>query len=100
VALAAQSVEAPAQAPVRLFDRRKTREAARLNGYRRPIMVAGNGTTLTAKSLVDRFGRSLENGAESQVNDNGRGNGHAAHETSDGDDKRPAVAAADTTRSS
>lgn len=46
--------------PVRLFDRRKTRESARLNGYRRPTVVAGNGTTINGAALVDRFGRRLD----------------------------------------
>jgi RNA polymerase subunit RPABC4/transcription elongation factor Spt4 len=66
--------------PVRLFDRRKTREASRLNGYRRPIVVNGNGTTLTGASLVDRFGRKLDN-AEDDVAMNGNGslNGNGQH---------------------
>jgi hypothetical protein len=59
--------------PVRLFDRRKTREASRLNGYRRPIVVNGNGdgSTLTGAALVDRFGRKLDNADEVAVNGNG-----------------------------
>ena len=48
------------QAPVRLFDRRKTRESARLNGYRRPVAVNGFGASLTTAALVDRFGRKLD----------------------------------------
>jgi RNA polymerase subunit RPABC4/transcription elongation factor Spt4 len=65
--------------PVRLFDRRKTREASRLNGYRRPIVVNGNGTTLTGASLVDRFGRTFGKGGE-EISSDGQGsvngNGH------------------------
>lgn len=85
-AAAAAAIETPTVAtaqqspmpapPVRLFDRRKTRESARLNGYRRPMPVNGNGTTLTAAALVDRFGRSLDNGgSEVAANGNGASNG-------------------------
>lgn len=68
--------------PVRLFDRRKTREASRLNGYRRPIVVNGNGTgaTLTSAALVDRFGRTLDNvDGEVAANGNGSANGNGHH---------------------
>lgn len=70
--------------PVRLFDRRKTREASRLNGYRRPIVVNGNGTTLTGASLVDRFGRKLDNAEDGvAVNGNGSSNGNGHHSEED-----------------
>src|SRR5215218_3478400 len=72
-------VAAVTQAPVRLFDRRKTRESARLNGYRRPVAVNGFGAPLTTATLVDRFGRKLDQ-AESAQSTNGHespnGNGH------------------------
>jgi len=72
-------VAAVTQAPVRLFDRRKTRESARLNGYRRPVAVNGFGAPLTTAALVDRFGRKLDQ-AESALSTNGDGspssNGH------------------------
>jgi RNA polymerase subunit RPABC4/transcription elongation factor Spt4 len=55
-----QSSAAPPP-PVRLFDRRKTREASRLNGYRRPTMINGNGSSANGGgALVDQFGRSLD----------------------------------------
>jgi len=65
-------------APVRLFDRRKTREAARLNGYRRPTSLTANGSTNGGVALVDRYGRSLEHD-EIAVNGNGSPNGHDAN---------------------
>ena len=46
--------------PVRLFDRKKTREASRLNGYRRPTMLNSSGLMSGGGSLVDRFGRTLD----------------------------------------
>jgi len=63
--------------PVRLFDRRKTREAARLNGYRRPTSLTTNGSSNGGVALVDRYGRSLEHD-EIAVNGNGSSNGHVA----------------------
>lgn len=63
--------------PVRLFDRRKTREAARLNGYRRPTSLTANGSSNGGVALVDRYGRSLEHD-EIAVNGNGSSNGHVA----------------------
>jgi RNA polymerase subunit RPABC4/transcription elongation factor Spt4 len=68
--------------PVRLFDRRKTREAARLNGYRRPTSVNGNGLTISSAALVDRFGRKLEPDAQEASN----GNGHNGHLLPDEDE--------------
>jgi RNA polymerase subunit RPABC4/transcription elongation factor Spt4 len=72
--------------PVRLFDRRKTRESSRLNGYRRPLVSNGNGTTLTGAALVDRFGRKLDH-ADDEVGANGHassnGNGHHNAESND-----------------
>lgn len=58
--------------PVRLFDRRKTRESSRLNGYRRPIVVNGNGATISGAALVDRFGRTLDGDGE-PIASNGTG---------------------------
>jgi RNA polymerase subunit RPABC4/transcription elongation factor Spt4 len=73
------TVAAVTQAPVRLFDRRKTRESARLNGYRRPVAVNGFGAPLTTAALVDRFGRKLDQ-AEPALSTNGdespSSNGH------------------------
>jgi RNA polymerase subunit RPABC4/transcription elongation factor Spt4 len=70
VAAAATSQAVAPPAPVRLFDRRKTRESARLNGYQRPVAVNGNGTVTSPASLVDQFGRKLDPG-ESVANSNG-----------------------------
>jgi hypothetical protein len=73
------SVAVASQAPVRLFDRRKTRESARLNGYRRPVAVNGLGASLTAATLVDRFGRKLDQAESAQLSDGHEppsGNGH------------------------
>lgn len=80
-ALTAMPAAAQTLPPVRLFDRRKTRESAKLNGYRRPIVVNGNGATIDGAALVDRFGRSIDNdGQIVSANGNGtspNGNGHA-----------------------
>lgn len=72
--IAARGVEPPAVAalassstplpPVRLFDRRKTRESARLNGYRRPTVVSGRTAVTDGAPLVDRFGRTLDHGID------------------------------------
>lgn len=68
-------------APVRLFDRRKTREAARFSNYRRPVVVNGNGTVHPSAPLVDQHGRVIDGGEPavreiivepSGVNGNGR----------------------------
>jgi RNA polymerase subunit RPABC4/transcription elongation factor Spt4 len=73
-----QPASAQPLAPVRLFDRRKTRESARLNGYRRPTVVNGNGASINAATLVDRFGRKLDIETDQiDLNGNGHnGNGH------------------------
>jgi RNA polymerase subunit RPABC4/transcription elongation factor Spt4 len=77
VALVAGQTGGAMTPPVRLFDRRKTREASRLNGYRRPIVVNGNGngSTLTGAALVDRFGRNLDHVDGAAVNGNGSSDG-------------------------
>jgi RNA polymerase subunit RPABC4/transcription elongation factor Spt4 len=97
VAAMSVSGEAPAApSPVRLFDRRKTRETARFNSIRRtgvlPAGVAGNGN---GGHLVDRFGRSLDGEPLHEVVVTGDGNGrgnidpmltrvtHATEETGD-----------------
>ena len=78
-----------ALAPLRLFDRRKTREASRLNGYRRPVNTNGNGSAV----LVDQFGRQLE-ATESEpiaVGPNGNGSHNGATEAAE----KPVAAGSD-----
>jgi len=76
------------QAPVRLFDRRKTRESARLNGYRRPVVMNGNGTPLTNAALVDQFGRNLDaQDGSTSANGHASSNGHEDIDTSEAIDR-------------
>jgi RNA polymerase subunit RPABC4/transcription elongation factor Spt4 len=83
VAIALATVQNGAQPlpPVRLFDRRKTREAARLNGYRRPAAANGNNVVINGATLVDRFGRKLDPDTLDVEATNGHssmnGNGHS-----------------------
>lgn len=77
VVAAVASAESNGQtAPVRLFDRRKTRETARINAFRRTGTVAmPTSTAANHGPLVDRFGRSLEEDGVREIVLAGDGNG-------------------------
>jgi RNA polymerase subunit RPABC4/transcription elongation factor Spt4 len=82
VALTALQNDHQSLPPVRLFDRRKTKESARLNGYRRPTVANGTGITINGATLVDRFGRRLDPDTN-EVEANGHGpsvNGNGDHD--------------------